>query len=209
MRKIILGIVLALAVILGYQFFASRNDANGRLIEESALIEKQIKSVGKLVVTEGSFAEVFSYKNSKKFYLDVLSARKKALIVVNAQVAISYDLRDLETRIDTAAKIIEITYIPPPEISINPNIEYYDVTQDYLNKFEASDYNTIKNRVDKLLREKIDKSNLRENASNRLVSELANIYILTNSLGWTLIYNGETIDQENQIKPLIPKDLKP
>lgn len=207
MRKIILGIILALLVIFGYQYFTKDKDNEGQLIEATALIENQIKNVGKLVVTEGNFAEVFSYKNSKKFYLDVLSARKKALIVVNAKVSISYDLRKLETVVDTAAQTIEITYIPPPEIAINPDIEYYDIRQDYLNKFEASDYNTIKERVNKRIREKIEQSSLKQNATDRLVTELSNIYLLTNSLGWTLIYKGEIISQENQLKPLIPKEF--
>ncbi|WP_031426122.1 DUF4230 domain-containing protein [Flavimarina sp. Hel_I_48] len=203
MRKIILGIFIALIVVFAVRYFADKEDT-GKLTESSALIEKQIKNVGKLVVTEGSFSQVFTYENSKKFYLDVFSARKKALIIVNAKVAISYDLRKLKTEMDANTKTIRITYIPEPEININPDIEYYDVKQDYLNKFEAKDYNTIKKRVDQLVREKIDKSNLKRNAANRLISELSNIYLLTNSLDWTLMYNGQVITQEEELKQLVP-----
>lgn len=203
MRKIILGIFIALIVVFAVRYFTDNEDT-GKLTESSALIEKQIKNVGKLVVTEGSFSQVFTYENSKKFYLDVFSARKKALIIVNAKVAISYDLRKLKTEMDANTKTIRITYIPEPEININPDIEYYDVKQDYLNKFEAKDYNTIKKRVDQLVREKIDKSNLKKNAANRLISELSNIYLLTNSLDWTLMYNGQVITQEEELKQLVP-----
>lgn len=203
MRKILLGVLIALTVVYTVRYFSDEDDS-GKVTESSALIEKQIKNVGRLVVTEGSFSQVFTYKNSKKFYLDVFSARKKALIIVNAKVDISYDLRKLETELDAETKTIRITHIPEPEININPDIEYYDVTQDYLNKFEAKDYNTIKKRVDQLMREKINKSNLRQNAANRLVSELSNIYLLTNSLGWTLMYNGQTINQEDELKRLVP-----
>ncbi|HEA30795.1 MAG TPA: DUF4230 domain-containing protein [Leeuwenhoekiella sp.] len=203
MRKILLGVLIALAVVFTVRYFSNKEDGK-KLTESSALIEKQIKNVGKLVVTEGSFSQVFTYENSKKFYLDVFSARKKALIIVNAKVDISYDLRKLETEMDAETKTIRITHIPAPEIDINPDIEYYDVKQDYLNKFEAKDYNTIKKRVDQLIREKINKSKLRQNAANRLVSELSNIYLLTNSLGWTLTYNGQTINGEEQLQQLIP-----
>ena len=203
MRKILLGILIALVVVYTVRYFSDKEDS-GKLTESSALIEKQIKNVGKLVVTEGSFSQVFTYENSKKFYLDVFSAKKKALIIVNAKVDISYDLRKLETEIDEASKTIRITHIPDPEININPDIEYYDVTQDYLNKFEAKDYNTIKKRVNQLIKEKINKSNLKQNAANRLVSELSNIYLLTNSLGWTLMYNGKIISQEEELKQLVP-----
>jgi len=203
MRKIILGIFIALIVVFAVRYFTEREDT-GKLTESSALIEKQIRNVGKLVVTEGNFSQVFTYENSKKFYLDVFSARKKALIIVNAKVDISYDLRKLKTEMDAESKTIRITYIPEPEININPDIEYYDVKQDYLNKFEAKDYNTIKKRVDQSIREKIDKSDLKKNAANRLVSELSNIYLLTNSLGWTLVYNGKPIQQEEELKQLVP-----
>ncbi|MGB3775267.1 MAG: DUF4230 domain-containing protein [Leeuwenhoekiella sp.] len=202
MRKIILGILIALAVVFTVRYCSDKKDS-GKLTESSALIAKQIKNVGKLVVTEGSFSQVFTYENSKSFYLDVFSARKKALIIVNAKVAISYDLRKLETEMDSITKTIHITYIPEPEIDINPDIEYYDVKQDYLNKFEAKDYNTIKKRVDQLILEKVNKSNLRKNAANRLVSELSNIYLLTNSLGWTLMLNDKPINKEEELKQLI------
>src|SRR5690606_18109873 len=101
------------------------------------------------VVTEGNFAQVFSYNDSKKFYLDIFSARKKALIIVNADVTVAYDLSKLKTEINPETKTVTITYIPEEEISINPNIEYYDITQDYLNQFDAKDYNKIQERVNK------------------------------------------------------------
>ncbi|HSP40736.1 MAG TPA: hypothetical protein VLN46_04830, partial [Gillisia sp.] len=55
------------------------------------------------------------------------------------------------------------------------------------------DYNKIQERIKKSLMEKIEKSTIKTNAKNRLVSELQKIYILTNSMGWTLEYNGNTI----------------
>lgn len=72
-----------------------------------------------------------------------------------------------------------------------------------LNPFQASDHNTIRRRVDKQLREEIEKSELKSNAENRLISELQKIYILTNSLGWTLQYNQEVIQQEEDIRDIL------
>ncbi|MEH6407979.1 MAG: DUF4230 domain-containing protein, partial [Leeuwenhoekiella sp.] len=132
------------------------------------------------------------------------SAKKKALIVVNAKVTIAYDLRKLETEIDTENKIIKLTKIPEEEVSINPDIEYYDVTQDYLNQFDAKDYNKIKNRINTSIQKKIAASDIKKNAKNRLISELSNIYILTKSLGWTLQYQGKTINQEQQFNSILP-----
>ena len=191
-----------MVIFFAWKYFQQRDDQRDQLVESTDLIEKQIKNVGKLVVTEGNFAQVFSYNDSKKFYLDIFSARKKALIIVNADVTVAYDLSKLKTEINPETKTVTITYIPEEEISINPNIEYYDITQDYLNQFDAKDYNKIQERVNKSLMEKIEKSTIKTNAKNRLVSELQKIYILTNSMGWTLEYNGNTISSSEAMETI-------
>lgn len=122
--------------------------------------------------------------------------------MVNAEVSVSYDLSKLETEIDAENQRVIIRKIPLEEININPNIKYYDVTQDYLNQFDAEDYNKIKSRIEKGLREKIEQSTLKSNAQNRLISELQKIYILTNSMGWTLEYQNTPIDSESDLNSL-------
>ncbi len=181
-------------------YWDQKNDEKESLEENTALIQEQIRNVGKLVVTEGTFSQVFTYKNSKSFYLDIFSARKKALIVVNAEVSIAYDLSKLDIEIDEEGKRVIIKDIPEEEISINPNIKYYDVTQDYLNQFEAEDYNKIKAKIEKGLKTKIENSSLKSNAKNRLVSELQKIYILTSSMGWTLEYQDQAIENEESLE---------
>ena len=202
MRKAFLLVFVILGVVFGLRYFESKQEQRDQLEESTSLIQKQIKNVGKLVVTEGSFSQVYSFKDSKRFYLDVFSARKKALIVVNAEVTIAYDLSKLKTEVNPETKTVTITYIPDEEISINPNIQYYDVTQDYLNQFEAADYNKIQKRIEKSLMEKIEKSSLKSNAKNRLVSELQKIYILTNSMGWTLEYDGSKIKSSDELESI-------
>ena len=176
---------------------------NRELLEAStALIQKELKNVGKLIVTEGSYAQIFTFSESKDLLFGLTYANKKALIVVNAKATIAYDLSKIETEVDETTKTVTITKIPEPELSINPNIEYYDVKQDYLNQFNASDYNKIKQRVEKSLREKIEESELRTNAENRLIAELSKIYILTNSMGWTLKYNQTVVEKEEDLQEL-------
>src|SRR5690606_8904585 len=200
MRKIIPILLLVLVVFFAWKYFEARDNERDQLEESTDLIEKQIKNVGKLVVTEGNYAQVYSYNDSKRFYLDIFSARKKALIIVNADVTVAYDLSKLQTEINPETKTVTITHIPKEEISINPNIQYYDVTQDYLNQFEAKDYNKIQERINKSLMEKIENSSIKSNAQNRLVSELQKIYILTNSMGWTLEYNGNSIQSTDAME---------
>ncbi len=196
MRKFILGALTVLLVVFLVRYCERRDSERDRLEESTALIQEQLKNVGKLVVTEGTFSQVYTFKDSRKFYFDVFSARKKALIVVNAKATVAYDLSKLKVEVDEKNKTVTITHIPKEEISIYPDIQYYDVTQDYLNQFEAEDYNKIKSRIRKSIQEKVENSSLKSNAQNRLISELQKIYILTSSLGWTLEYNGERFESE-------------
>lgn len=202
MRNFLIGAFVVLLAVLGFRYFESRNDERDRLEANTSLIQEQIKNVGKLVVTEGTFSQVYTYNDSKKFYLDVLSARKKALIVVNATATVAYDLSKMEVELDEENKKVIIKHIPEEEISINPDIKYYDVTQDYLNQFDASDFNKIKQRINKSMREKVENSTLKSNAENRLISELQKIYILTSSLGWTLQYNNEEFGNSEALEEL-------
>lgn len=202
MRNIFLGIVIAFVIVFGLRYCENRKDNREQLEANTALIQKELKNVGKLIVTEGSYAQVFSYSDSKDLLYGMFDARKKALIVVNAKASIAYDLSQVNTEVDETTKTVTITNIPEPELSINPNIQYYDVTQDYLNQFTASDYNKIKSRIEKSLRKKIEASELRTNAENRLISELQKIYILTNSMGWTLKYNSTVVDNEAELQKL-------
>jgi hypothetical protein len=115
---------------------------------------------------------------------------------------VEYDLRQLETKIDQESKTVTITIVPEPVINIYPDFEYYDVTQDYLNQFEAKDYNKIKTSITEQFRKKIEASDLKDNAQERLMNELLNIYVLTKSLGWSLVYNEVIIENPEQMKNL-------
>lgn len=202
MRKILFGVIITLIILFSFKYCGDKRQNKIILQENSILIQEQIKNVGKLIVTEGHFSEVFTYKNSKDIFGDLLSVEKKALVVVNAEVTIAYDLSKIEFEIDELSKTLTILSIPDEEIKINPDLEYYDVQADYLNPFEAKDYNDIKNTVKASLLKKIEDSDLKSNAKNRLISELSKFYILTNSLGWTLNYNENAMQSINDFRNL-------
>ena len=191
-RKALIGIIAIGFIILAFRYCGFKDD-RPTITEETALIQQQIKNVGKLVVTEGHFAEVITYKDRQKYFLNMLSAEKKALVIVNAYVTVSYDLSQIEYDIDEASKTITIRNIPKEEIKINPELKFYDVQQNGFNEFSGDDYNKINASVKASLAKKVAKSSLKTNAQNRLLSELSKILILTNTMGWTLQYNGEAV----------------
>lgn len=203
MRKILFGVVITLIVLFTFKYCDHKKEAKIVLQESSALIQQQINNVGKLIVTEGHFSEVFNYKSSKEIFGDYFTSEKKALIVVNAEITIAYDLSKIEFDVNEKTKTLTILSIPEEEIKINSDLEYYDVKSDFLNPFEAKDYNDIKNTIKLSLQSKLEKSDLKANAKNRLISELSKFYILTNSLGWILRYNEmpiSTVDALNGLK---------
>lgn len=202
MKRFIAGFIAAALIFVGIWLLLDKKESKEELRESSALIQQQIQQVGKLIVTESYFSQVFTFKNSQNLFLNLFTSDKKALVVANAKVTVEYDLRALETELDMDNKTVILKRIPEPVINIYPDIEYYDVTQDYFNKFGAADYNKIKNTVNARIREKVNQSNLMDNSRERLMAELANIFVLTKSLGWTLQYNEVIIESEDQMKNL-------
>ena len=108
MRKILFGVVITLIVLFTFKYCGDKKDDKIVLKENTALIQEQIKNVGKLIVTEGHFSEVFTYKNSKAIFGDLLEAKKRAIVIVNANVTIGYDLSKIEYKIDEVNKTFQI-----------------------------------------------------------------------------------------------------
>lgn len=193
--KLLYVLIFVVIAVLLYNFFSKK--ANTTTVEyDTNLIQTQIKNVGKLVVTEGHFAEVLTYKDKKETYVPGLSFDKKALVVINADVTVAFDLSQVKYDIDAENKILTITNIPKEEIKISPDFKYYDTESSTFNEFTGDDYNKINKIARANLAKKIEKSTLKINAKNRLISELSKMLIVTNSMGWTLKYEGNVIKKE-------------
>ena len=92
MKKFIAGVLITLAIVLVVRSCNDGKEDKSILKENSMLIQQEITNVSKLVVTEGHFAEVYNYKDSKELFGPLLRAEKKALVVVNADVKLVVDL---------------------------------------------------------------------------------------------------------------------
>ena len=204
MKRFVAGVLITLAIVFIVRSCSEDKRNKSILAENSMLIQQEIANVSKLIVTEGHFAEVYNYKDSKELFGQLLRAEKKALVVVNADVTVAYDLSKIDYEVDEVNKTLFIKSIPEPEINLNPDFEYYDVTADYLNQFDAADYNKIKKTVRASLMKKVEASSLRSNAANRLISELQKFYVLTNSMGWRLVYKDRTMESLNAMETITP-----
>ena len=147
MKKLLLGLVIGIIAVFVLQYFFKKEKDESVLTENSALIAQEIKNVGKLVVTEGYFSEVMTYQDAKKYFNNWVSFDKKALVVVNAEATIAYDLHQLRYEIDEANKVVRLLYIPEAELKIYPKVQYYNLEESSFNPFTAEDHNKIQKRV--------------------------------------------------------------
>ena len=199
LKRFLIFIGLIATVVLLFKFCDFKKSDDATTIDGAGLIQQQILNVGKLIVTEGHFSEVITFKNQEKYLMGMVTFDKKALVIVNADVTVAYDLHQMKYDIDEANKTISIIYIPKEEIKINPDIKFYDVEQSKLNPFTGDDYNKINASVKASLAKKIQKSTLKTNAQNRLISELSQLLITTRNLGWVLKYDGKVIESDSEL----------
>ncbi len=163
------------------------------------MIQEQLKNVSKLVVTEAQFSQVMTYQDQQKYFMNLVSFNKKAVVIVSTKVSVSYDLSKLRYQIDQDNKVVQLLYIPSAQIDVRPEFTIYDVEHSTFNPFVAEDYNKISNKIKADIYKKVEKSTLSSNAENRLISELSKILILTNTLGWKLEYQGNAILSEQEL----------
>lgn len=197
-KKLFYGLCILILLFFTYQYLTEDNESSTEY--NSNLIQEQIKNVGKLVVTEGHYSQVLTFKDQDKYLGGLISFDKKAIVVANSDVSVMYDLRQMKYEVDEKNKTIRIVSIPKEEIKISPDIQYYDIEQSKFNEFTGADFNNIAKKVKVDLAKKIEKSSLKMNAQNRLISELSKILLVTHSVGWKVEYKGEEITSEKDFK---------
>lgn len=191
----ILALIALLLVVIALLVFRNPKSSSETIIEQqTAMIQEQLKHVGKLVVTEATFSQVYTYEDTKKYFFDLYASKKKAIVTVTAQVTVSFDLKKLETEIDEVNKKVILKFIPEEEVMVYPKLDYYDIQSETFNAFDVNDLKKIQKNVESLIEKEIQKSGIRKNAKDQLVGELSQIFVLTKAYGWTLEYEHKSIE---------------
>jgi hypothetical protein len=195
----VLGLVLgAIVTYWGYTFFKKKQSKEVTLHQSTVLLEK-IRSVSKLVSVEGEFAEIYKYENTKERFLSMVSSKKKALIVINAKAQIGYDLKKVQIESDIDNKRIILTNFPQPEIlSIEPELEFYDIQNGMFNSFSPDDLTTLNNEAKNHIREKIPESGLMETARKEALQAVLLIESIVATIGWKLDYSSLEIEDKEK-----------
>jgi hypothetical protein len=195
----ITNLLLAIALILllgGAWYLGSRFDLPGIQKEEhqKVLLEK-VKTVAKLVTVEGYFSEVYDYKDYLHF--DIFPLRKKALVRVKAKVSIGYDLEKLKIEAIADQHLIRISQIPEPEIiSLEHDLDYYDLTEGVFNNFTEGDYNRLNKNAKNFIRNVALESDLAQIARDKKNGLLEIMEFMVENSGWQLIIEDSTQGME-------------
>mgnify|MGYP000300465100 CR=1 FL=1 len=189
-KAISIIIPLIIGILISYWIF-NRNENKAVNTSGDVIIER-IKAVKKLVVTEGQFSEVYNYKEAQKYFYNLISFEKKALLLVKGKVLVSYDLEAIEYEVNKKTKVITLTKVPEPETTIEPSIKYYDLQESTFNSFSPEDYNKLNNLAIKKLKEEISKSNLYDRAEESLERTLGELQWVGKELGWKVIIKSKT-----------------
>ena len=189
--EVVLGIVLG-AVGMAWGFSSLRKKNNKELTrQQSTIILDKIKSVCKLVSVEGDFAEIYRYENIKEGFLNMLSSKKKALVVINAKAQIGYDLKKIQLEADTERKRIILKEFPQPEIlSIEPDLQFYDIKNGLFNSFSPQDLTELNSQAKKHIEEKIPESGLIDAARREALQAVLMIEKMVETIGWKLDYSA-------------------
>lgn len=194
---------LILGAILMYWVYSMFTKKRKRELTEhqSTVILDKIKSVCKLVSVEGDFAEIYRYENIKDGFMSILSSKKKALVVINAKAQIGYDLKKLRLEADTNSKRIILKDFPEPEIlSIEPDIQFYDIKNGLFNSFSPDDLTQLNQNAKEHIREKIPESGLIDTAKKEALEAVLLIEKIVETIGWKLDYSAlEISNREKQL----------
>lgn len=177
--------------LLGFfiaKFWYDKKEKNHKK-EEIQVVLNSIQNLSKLVVSQGTFSEVYNYSDSKKYFYNYLSFDKKAIVTVNAKVEVGYDLSQLDIQIDSIGKKIIINKIPIEEVVISPDVKYFDLQQSQFNSFSKDELNKINQKSIEKIKETIEITTLKEKAKTRLFEELSKIYQLSSVYGWQVVDN--------------------
>ena len=138
---------------------------------------------------EGYFSEIYDYQDYWKY--DISPLRKKALVRIKAKVSVGYDLTQMEIKALPDEKRMIISNLPDPSIiSIDHDLDYYDISQGTFNTFTEADYNKINRNAKEMIRKNAEGSDLFLSAEEQSNQLLDIIQFMVEGAGWKLDYDS-------------------
>ncbi|MEZ4954561.1 MAG: DUF4230 domain-containing protein [Saprospiraceae bacterium] len=195
--KILLLLSILAAFYTGYQvknWFALKTEK--QVMEDATVLIEKIQSVTKLITIEGFFSEIYDYQDYYGY--DLTMFRKKALIRVKAKVSVGYDLEKIKITSLPESKTIVMSELPPPELlSLEHDLDYYDIQEGMFNSFTRDDYNKLNANAKEFIRQKAQESKLFDQAQLQKNKLFEMIHLLVESAGWQLKVQSSEVHQDD------------
>ena len=188
--ELFLGTLLgAMLTYWGVAFFNKKKGFQQTEKQSVVLIEK-IKSVCKLITVEGDFAEIYHYEDTKNHFLNLITSKKKAILLINAKAHVGFDLSKIVMEANNDKKEIVLTHFPEPTVlTVETDVKYYDKVDGLFNKFDATDLTLLNKEAKTFIVDKIPESGLLTSAKKEALDTILMIEQLLETSGWKLNYS--------------------
>lgn len=185
----IFAVVLALALVVGGAFLGRTKlfpQAKHHTEEEAQVLLESIRETIKLVTLEATFSEIYNYEDYVGY--DLPFFRKKALVRVQADVSIGFDLEKVELEALPDLGQLIIRNLPAAEIlAIDHDLDYYDLQEGAFNSFSEKDLTELNRKAKDFIRQRALETNLLERGSNRMNELVSTLSYMAQAAGWELV----------------------
>ncbi len=204
--EFIYGLLLG-AIVVGIVFYFYRSFfVKNKTEEQSVILLEKIRNVSKLITVESDFSEIMHYSDAKNILLNLVSSHKKAIVLANSKVMVGFDMKQIRINPDLKRKLLTITYFPKPIVlSIETDVEYYDVKNGLFNKFEAKDLTQLNKKIKENIENKIPESGVLQTANEKALETVKMIEQIVDTFGWKLSYSELQLPIEPKIKSIDKK----
>ncbi len=202
MKKVFIILALVVAFILGLwlanvQWLPWKEE---QVSSQASILLERIEKVTKLITVDGYFSEVYDYKDYYGYDWPIF--RKKALIRVRAKVSAGYDLDHLDIEAIPDKKTITIHGLPEPKIlSIDHDLDYYDLTEGTFNSFSNTDLTKLNQQAKAYIEASAAESNLLRQAEDQGKEMLQVLRFMVEGAGWLLIIEDPSFEPTGSSKP--------
>jgi hypothetical protein len=136
-------LIIVLASMVGMYYYLKAKIFTPIVTESTTVMLERMRTVTKLTTVEGQFSEI--YQGGEEYPIDFLGLfSKKILVRVTATVACGYDFEKMNIKIDSTNHVVTISDFPKPQVlSVDHDLDYYDVKEGTFNSFTPEEYNKI------------------------------------------------------------------
>lgn len=177
---------ILVAALLFFSFRKCAKEEGAQINSDYYILTNQIQRMNKMVVLEQDYSSFQTHKSSAfKFGgYDVLP--REMVLYTTAKAQVTYDLKKLDMKVDSANKKLIIREIPNAEIKIFPDVKIHFMDDYAINRFEQRELQGIMASAKKNMEKSVDKNKLRAEGRKQLMENLDEILVLAKALDYEI-----------------------